>query len=169
VVRRHRLQLPTELALLLKTIAMSENLWRELDPAFNASAVAERFVHEAAAHLYSPATLLRPLGQVTANLAGRAAQGSGALAPSAAASGTDESLAAIRRSLEQARHQLHAMAARVSMAVVAAAFILGLPILAAVHPPPGWRLLAPAWFFAGNLIAAGLIVRLLIIGRRKHR
>jgi ubiquinone biosynthesis protein len=32
VIRRHRLQLPTDLAVLLKTIAMSEGLWQRLDP-----------------------------------------------------------------------------------------------------------------------------------------
>ncbi|MCK6592737.1 MAG: AarF/ABC1/UbiB kinase family protein, partial [Polyangiaceae bacterium] len=47
VIRRNHLQLPTELALVLKTIGMSESLWRRLDPDLNLALIAEPFARRA--------------------------------------------------------------------------------------------------------------------------
>jgi ubiquinone biosynthesis protein len=44
VVRRNRLRMPAELALLLKTLAMNEGVGRRLDPDFNVAAAAAPFV-----------------------------------------------------------------------------------------------------------------------------
>jgi hypothetical protein len=35
--------------------------------------------------------------------------------------------------------------------------------------PPGWAVLVPVWFASGFLLAAGLIGRLMLAGRRPGR
>ena len=59
LVRRHRLRLPPDLALLMKMLVMIEGLGRRLDPTFNILAVAQPFGQEAIARLLAPERLLR--------------------------------------------------------------------------------------------------------------
>jgi hypothetical protein len=59
------------------------------------------------------------------------------------------------------------MVTRLSMAIVAAAIIIGLPLLATTWEPPGWRYEAPILFAVGLLLVLLLIARLAIAGRRK--
>ncbi len=54
IVRRHHLQFPLDLALLLKMLVMIEGLGRKLDPTFNVLAIAQPFGQEAIARLFSP-------------------------------------------------------------------------------------------------------------------
>lgn len=63
LVRRYRLQLPPDLALLLKMLVMIEGLGRKLDPQFNILAVAQPYAREAIARLFSPPYLLAKVRQ----------------------------------------------------------------------------------------------------------
>ncbi|MBI5289815.1 MAG: hypothetical protein HY873_12660, partial [Chloroflexi bacterium] len=63
--------------------------------------------------------------------------------------------------------RLSGMVTRLSMAIVAAALILGLPLIASAWEPPGWDYIAPVWFFGGIIAAIALIARLAFAGRRK--
>ena len=54
-------------------------------------------------------------------------------------------------------------------AVIAAAFIVGLPLVALTWRPPGWGVLAPVWFTIGTVIALALLARLLAEGWRGRR
>jgi hypothetical protein len=60
------------------------------------------------------------------------------------------------------------MVTRLSMAVVAAAFILGLPVITTTYEPPGWDYIAPGWFFGGIAAAIALIARLAFAGRQQR-
>jgi len=170
IVRRLSLQLPAELALVLKTVAMSEGLWRQLDPAFNAASIAEPFVEQAAAEMYSP----RAWGQRAIRAGGDTIE-LGAYLPGqlrriAARLDRGEFEVTLRhRALDEALDRLSSMVTRLSIAVVTAAFIMGLPFLASVYEPPGWRILAPAWFFGGTILVAALLLRLAIAGRSRPR
>jgi len=63
LVRRHRLRLPPDLALLMKMLVMIEGLGRRLDPTFNILAVAQPFGQEAIARLLAPERLFRQARQ----------------------------------------------------------------------------------------------------------
>lgn len=63
IVRRHRLRLPRELALLLKMLVMSEGMAQRLDPEFQLGAVLAPYARRLVAAQLSPAGLARRLGQ----------------------------------------------------------------------------------------------------------
>lgn len=63
VVRRHRLQLPANLTLLLKALVMCEGLGTRLDPTFNLTAVLVPYAERLMTRRYSPDVLGRRLGR----------------------------------------------------------------------------------------------------------
>ena len=62
---------------------------------------------------------------------------------------------------------LRVMVARLSAAMVASAFIVGVAIIGASQHPPFWDIIAPTWFVIGTVVAAALIARQFVLGRRK--
>jgi len=170
VVRSHELQLPTELALVLKTVAMSEGLWRQLDPRFNAIRVAASFAESAMAKMYYPSAWARRAFKATSEMVELGTELPGQLHRIATRLDRGEFELALRhRDLDETIDRLSGMVSRLSTAIVAAAFILGLPFLVTAWKPPAWDILAPLWFFGGLVAAAGLIVRLALAGRRRNR
>ena len=170
IVRRHGLQLPAELALVLKTVVMSEGLWRQLDPSFNAAAIAEPFVERAASEMYSPRTWGKRVVRAGGDTVELGAYLPGQIRRIATRLDRGEFEVTLRhRDLDEALNRLGSMVTRLSIAVVAAAFIMGLPVLATAYQPPGWRWLAPLWFFAGIAIILALVARLAVAGRRPRR
>jgi len=168
VVQRHGLQLPADLALLLKTVGMSEGLWRQLDPAFNAADVAEPFVREAAAQMYAPRAWGKRMLTAAGDTVELGAYLPGQIRRIASRIDRGEFEVTLRhRDLDETLNRLSGMVTRLSMAIVAAALILGLPLIASVWEPPGWDYIAPVWFFGGIIAALALIVRLAFAGRRK--
>jgi ubiquinone biosynthesis protein len=158
IVRRNHLQLPTDLATVLKTIGMSEGLWRRLDPSFNATVVVERFVREHALEMVSPAAMVgRSLHAIVTSLERGAGVGSSfGVAAAAGASGAN----AVPRSVRTG-------SSRIATAVVAASFMVSAAILATVYRPPGWSILRPLWFFGAGVIAAVLLISLRISRHRR--
>ena len=69
IVRRHRLQLPHELALLLKMVAMTEGMAAALDPEFNLADVLGPYARRLVAHQLSPAALARRVGEASLEIA----------------------------------------------------------------------------------------------------
>jgi ubiquinone biosynthesis protein len=170
IVRRHGLQLPAELALVLKTVAMSEGLWRQLDPAFNAAGVAEPFVERAAADMYSPRAWGKRIVRAGGDTVELGAYLPGQLRRIAARLDRGEFEVTLRhRDMDEALNRLSSMVTRLSIAIVAAAFIMGLPVLATVYEPPGWSVMGPIWFFSGIAVIVALIARLALAGRRPRR
>lgn len=68
IVRRHRLQLPHELALLLRMLVMTEGLAARLDPDFEPAEVLGVYAREMAHAEMAPMAVLRQLAQVFAEL-----------------------------------------------------------------------------------------------------
>jgi ubiquinone biosynthesis protein len=168
VVQQHRLQLPAELALVLKTVGMGEGLWRTLDPSFNAASVAEPFVRDAAAKLYTPGAWGRRMAHAAGDTVELGAYLPGQLRRIAARLDRGDFEVTLRhRDVDEALNRLSGMVTRLSMAIVAAAVIIGLPLLAMTWDPPGWRFVAPLWFAAGLMIAVLLVARLAFAGRRR--
>lgn len=170
IVRRHGLQLPAELALVLKTVAMSEGLWRQLDPAFKAASVAEPFVERVAGEMYSPRAWGKRLVRAGGDTVELGAYLPGQLRRIAARLDRGEFEVTLRhRDIDEALNRISSMVTRLSTAIVAAAFIMGLPVVATVYEPPGWDVLGPLWFFSGLAVILAFIARLAIAGRRPPR
>lgn len=169
IIRRHALQLPAELALVLKTVAMSEGLWRQLDPAFNAAGVAEPFVQKAAADMYSPRSWGKRIMRAGGDTVELGAYLPGQVRRIASRLDRGEFEVTLRhRDLDEVLNRLSGMVTRLSTAIVAAAFIMGLPVLATAYEPPGWNVIAPAWFMFGPVAVFGLILRLWWAGRQRR-
>jgi ubiquinone biosynthesis protein len=170
IVRSNRLQLPTELALVLKTLAMAEGLARRLDPEFNSSSVAEEYVEKAVSGMYSPVEFGKRTVQAGADLLDLGAVLPGQLRRIAMRLDRGDFEVTLRhRDIDEALNRASSMVTRLSTAVVTAAFIIGLPVLTTVYEPPGWSVMAPFWFFGGLAIVVALIVRLVIAGRGRTR
>jgi ubiquinone biosynthesis protein len=168
VVQRHGLQLPADLALLLKTVGMSEGLWRQLDPAFNAVQVAEPFVREAAGQLYAPRAWGRRMLTAAGDTVELGAYLPGQVRRIASRLDRGEFEVTLRhRDIDEAMNRMSGMVTRISMAIVTAAFVVGLPLLAVTWEPPGWSIIARIWFVAGIVVAGALVVRLAFAGRRR--
>ncbi|HYM51156.1 MAG TPA: AarF/ABC1/UbiB kinase family protein [Candidatus Limnocylindrales bacterium] len=69
IVRRHRLQLPPNVALLAKTLVMHETLVRRLDPSFDATAMISRYGRRMIVRQLSPGVLGRLMSQGAADWA----------------------------------------------------------------------------------------------------
>jgi ubiquinone biosynthesis protein len=170
VIQRHELQLPSELALVLKTVAMSEGLWRQLDPKFNAAKIAEPFVEAATLKMFSPKAIAETVVETATDVAELGVHLPAQLRRVANRLDRGEFELALRhKDLDETLGRLSGLVSRLSMAIVAGALIMGLPILATAYEPPLWNIIAPVWFFVGTSLAVGLILRLAWMGRRKNR
>jgi ubiquinone biosynthesis protein len=159
---RHRLQLPTDLVLLVKVIAMSEGLGAHLDPDFKLMAFAEpylrriwlrgrmpdRLAHKMVDGLAELAEWSVGLPQQVRTLTRQLQRGE--ITVTARYEGLDEALA-----------QLNRAANRLAMSILVAALIIGLGILMLIYHPPAWA----AWngwffglsFFLVIVLGAGLL------------
>ncbi len=61
MIYRHRLRLPSEIALLMKTAAMAESIARTLDPSLNAAEIAETYLRREIRKFTSPAYWARQM------------------------------------------------------------------------------------------------------------
>jgi ubiquinone biosynthesis protein len=157
VIRRHRLQLPARLALLLKTAAMHEALGARLDPSFRLTAVLAPYAERLLLRQFAPDRWGRRLG-----LAGLDAARLGTELPGEAR----RLIAALQRGtlevgvrpehFEPLVGRLERLAHRLVLGILAAAFVNGLAVLLAAHrpgEPAAW--LGPLLGF-GFALAAGL-------------
>ena len=170
VIRRNHLQLPTELALVLKTIAMSEALWRRLDPDFNIALVAEPFAKRARSRRSSVRAMRKRMVDAGKQSAVAAVALPGQVGRIASRLDRGEFEIALRhRDLDESLDRLSAIVSRLATAILASSFIVGLAIIGAAEEPPGWGIIAPVWFVAGIAAATGLVARFVMLGRRKNR
>lgn len=159
VVRRRRLQLPSDLALLLKTVVMSDGLWRHLDPGFNAYPVGEAYARRLTRTMYDPRRVVqRGLESLSHFLE------SGTLLTLGPRAKPDP-LAVERR----VRRQIREAGNQVSRAVLAGALLVALSVLGISYSPPGWFFLAPLLFFGGAAVMVAVVMRMLIAGRSGKR
>ncbi len=157
VVRRHRMRLPSNLALLLKTIIMTEGLGARLDPSFRLLSVIEPYTNRLLLKLYSPARWMRKLkraGLDMAWLGAEAPQQLRRLIGAIERGGFD--IAMRPESFEPLIKRLERIANRIVLGILAAAFIVGLATLLSVYHPPGWENWAGVMFAAGFFFALAL-------------
>ena len=138
VVRRHRLTLPADLALLMKMLLMIEGLGRTLEPAFNVLAVAQPFAMDALKILVAPERVLRQLRQTATDLTGLAFELPGRLDRLLQQLEQGKQIVQIESiNAEKAARSIQALANRIVFAVLIAAFIIGLALVILAIRPSG--------------------------------
>ncbi|HEU5287040.1 MAG TPA: AarF/ABC1/UbiB kinase family protein [Candidatus Limnocylindria bacterium] len=155
VIRRHRLVLPRELALLVKTLIMSDGIATHLAPDFKLMTVLIPYAKRMLARRLSPEVL----GPRLAGAATEAARLALTLPRR-----VDQLLGALERGdleipirpagFEPIAERFERSADRVVLGIVAAAFMNGLAVFVSVYHPAGWQAQAPLALIFG--LAAGI-------------
>jgi ubiquinone biosynthesis protein len=171
IVRKHHLQLPTDLALLLRTAMMGEGLGAQLDPGFQLMNMLEPYAQQMLQREYSPAYWVHKLQQTSLDVARISTE-------------LPQQLRRFMVELEQGGIEVgmrptgveplvehsERMINRLVLGVLSAAFIVGLSVLMAVYHPPGWP---EQWlntiFTVGFIIAGVLGVYLAVTIARTRR
>jgi ubiquinone biosynthesis protein len=169
MIRRHGLRLPSELALLAKTVSQAEALGRRLDPDINLAQVAGPAVQEALGMFYSPAFWRQKLRMKPLEIA---------LLGASLPSHIQRLLTRLDRNeltfhinydeLPETMKQMNSMVNRIALAVVCAAGAIGASIIfLAVQPVlfslTGW--LFVVLFALLGLMAANVLWRIWRSGR----
>ena len=154
VMRRHHLHLPSNLALLLKTVIMIEGLGVNLDPDFQLTKSLTPYTERLVLHQYSPFRWVRSLGRASLEFAKLGVELPQQLRRIVDAAGDGNLQIGMRpEGFDPVIDRLERIANRIVLGVIAAAFINGLAVLASVYRPPGWE--SWAWFvFAFGFLSA---------------
>ncbi|MBI4498067.1 MAG: AarF/ABC1/UbiB kinase family protein [Chloroflexi bacterium] len=157
VARHHHLHLPANLALLIKTIVMSEGLGARLDPSFNLAMVLAPYAQRLLLRQYSPLLWARRMGHASleaARLGVELPQQARRLMRDLERGGLEVGVRLTEFELLAAR--LERLANRIVLGIVTAAFIIGLAVLMAVYHPFGPEPWLGVFFAVGFLAALAL-------------
>jgi ubiquinone biosynthesis protein len=161
VIRRHRLQLPSSLALLVKAVVMNEGLGLQLDPGFNLATVLAPYAQGLVLRQLSPVRWARRLGRASLDIADLVTvlpRQIRRIVGDIERTGLEVSLRP--DSFEPILKRLERIANRIVLGIIAAAFINGLAVLLSVSRPPGWQQRVEVLFSIGFVAAAALGVYL---------
>jgi ubiquinone biosynthesis protein len=156
VVRQHRLVLPRDLVLLVKTLIMSEGVATHLAPEFNLMSVLVPYGQRMLARRFSPRVLGPQLGRAVSDAAQL-----GVTLPRR----VDRLLGALERGdlevgmrpagFEPVLERFERLADRIVLGIVGAAVLNGLGVLMSLYPPASWGAWASSAFTFGFAMAAG--------------
>jgi ubiquinone biosynthesis protein len=170
VMRTHQLHLPSNLALLLKTMIMIEGIGVNLDPDFHLTESLTPYTERLVMRRYSPFNWLKEWGRASVDLAKL-----GVDMPQhfrrivRAAEDGNLQIGMRPEGFDPVINRLERIANRIVLGVIAAAFINGLAVLVSVYRPPGWESWAWIVFAFGFVCALVLGVYLAwTILRPKH-
>lgn len=157
VMRRHHLHLPSNLALLLKTVIMIEGLGVSLDPKFQFTQKLGLYTQRLVLRQLSPWRWIRGLGRTSLDLAKLGAEMPQQLRRIVNAAEEGNLQIGMRpEGFDAVIDRIERITNRIVLGVVAAAFINGLAVLLSVYRPPGWN------HWAGALFAIGFLCALLL-------
>jgi len=161
VMRRHHLHLPSNLALLLKTVIMIEGLGVNLDPDFRLTNSLTPYTERLVLRQYSPLKWVRGFGRASLDLAKLASELPQHLRRIVTAAEDGNLQIGMRpEGFDSVINRLERIANRIVLGVIAAAFINGLAVLVSVYKPPGWERWGWVVFAFGFLCALVLGVYL---------
>lgn len=157
IIRLHKLHIPPHLALLVKTIIITEGIGTRLDPDFHLTAVIAPYADEMMLRLFSPRRLAKKLGQASLDVARLGVE-------------IPQQLRHILNEIDRGGFEvgmkpgtfepliarLERLTNRMVLGVIASAFIVGLAILLSVFRPSGWE----RW--AGTMFAIGFFFAVLL-------
>lgn len=143
VMRRHRLQLPRELVLILKMVVMTEGMGAQLDPDFQLGAVLRPYAEELVAERVSPLALAKRLRLAGVEAAQMSVELPDQLRRLVSALDRDldrdRSQVSIRiEELEPLIGRMEQVGNRMVAGVITAALLQGLAQVAAAKPPGRW-------------------------------
>ena len=157
IMRRHRMHLPANLALLLKTVIMIEGLGIALDPDFYLPKVLTPYTERLVLRQYSPFRWIRSFGRSSLELARLGVEMPQHLRRIATAAENGNLQIGMRpEGFDPVIDRLERIANRIVLGVITAAFVNGLAVLVSVYRPPGWE----RWGWA--VFAFGLAFALLL-------
>ena len=140
VMRRHRLHLPPNLALLLKTVIMIEGIGVNLDPDFHLTESLTPYTERLVLRRYSPFNWVQDLGRAGLNLAKLGVEMPQHFRRIVNAAEDGNLQIGMRpEGFDPVINRLERIANRIVLGVIAAAFINGLAVLLSVYRPPGWE------------------------------
>jgi ubiquinone biosynthesis protein len=140
VMRRHHLHLPSNLALLLKTVIMIEGLGVNLDPDFHLTNSLTPYTERLVLRQYSPIRWVRNFGRASLDLAKLGVEMPQHLRRIVTAAENGSLQIGMRpEGFDPVIDRLERIANRIVLGVIAAAFINGLAVLVSVYRPPGWE------------------------------
>lgn len=163
IMRRHHLHLPSNLALLLKTVIMIEGLGVNLDPDFRLTVSLGPYTERLVLRQYSPFRWVRGLGRAGLEFAKLGTEMPQQLRRivSAAEDGNFQ-IGMHPEGFDPIINRLEKISNRIVLGVIAAAFINGLAVLVSVYKPPGWERWAWVVFAFGFVCALVLGVYLAL-------
>lgn len=154
IMRRHRMHLPSNLALLLKTVIMIEGLGVTLDPDFHLAKVLTPYTERLVLRQYSPIRWARNFGRSSLELARFAVEMPQHLRRITNAAENGNLQIGVRpEGFDSVIDRLDRIANRLVLAMITAAFINGLAVLVSVYRPPGWQRFGWAVFAFGFVFA----------------
>ena len=157
IVRRHHLHLPPNLALLLKTVAMSESLGVKLDPEFTLTRVLMPYAQRLMLERFSPtlwAPRLERAGVEAARLGTELPGQLRRLLGEIERGGLEVGMRP--EGFEPLVRRFERLGNRIVLGILAAAFVNGLAVLMSVYHPPGWQSWVGLAFGGGLFLAAAL-------------
>ncbi|MBI4498855.1 MAG: AarF/ABC1/UbiB kinase family protein [Chloroflexi bacterium] len=170
LIRRHRLVLPPELSLLLKTITMNEGIGRQLDPSFNMVEEAAPYVRKATLQRYSPWFWGERLGRTALDIS---------YLPTDLPIRLHRLLRTVERGQllvsthhdewEHELREINRMVNRLSLSLLAASVIISLALLLQLSPPAGLGAVGNWLLGLGLLLIALMGLYLLLATWRAGR
>jgi len=154
VMRNHHLHLPSNLALLLKTVIMIEGLGTHLDPDFQLAGVLAPYTERLVYRQYLPSRWIPRLGRASIEMARLSAEMPHQLRRMLTTIEQDHLQVGMRpEGFVPLIDRFERISNRIVLGVIAAAFINGLAVLLSVYRPPGWEHWAWMAFAFGFLCA----------------
>lgn len=157
VVRHHYLQLPSNLAMLVKTMAMDEGLGVQLDPSFNLATVLAPYAEKLIMRRYSPVFWAKQFSKSSlemAQLSVELPQQVHRIISDIERGGLEVGMRP--EHFEPIVRRFERLANRIVLGILAAAFINGLAILLSFYRPPAWEQWTTVLFPVGLLAALAL-------------
>ena len=136
IIRRHHLQMPSDLVMLLKVLGMYEGTGALLDPDFNVLAVAAPFVKDLMKKQLSPRAWEPELRQSATDIARAGMELPGQLRRLARRVDQGEfTMVMQHQELDSSLNRLEAMVNRIAMSVLFGAFVIGLGLIVVAYRP----------------------------------
>lgn len=147
IALRHRLQLPAELAMLLRTVSLSEGLGAQLDPDFRLFEFAAPYLQDFWMRRRSPGAITKRAAQAALDtielgleLPRRVDRFLGQLERG------ELEMNIHHEGLREFTRQMQRMANRLALSILLAAMIVALGLVMLVYHPPGWERFG-GWLF----------------------
>ncbi|MBI4266603.1 MAG: ubiquinone biosynthesis protein UbiB [Acidobacteria bacterium] len=166
---RHRLKLPADLLLLIKSVTTIESVGRQLDPSFKIARHAAPFVERLVEQQHSPGVLALRAADAGREMVGMFRSLPRSLAEIAKKARTDSlQIQFVHRNLDYFIREMDRSSNRLSFAVVIGAIVIASSVMAQAAAGPqafGYPLLGLVGFVVAGVLGLGLAIGILRSGR----